>query len=196
MGVAHTRHLTATGLAGVCGVLLIINGFVEILATGRNQMTTNAHPVEIEAEASDFTPLTAEEARLLREKNPESSPWWVIAGQVAAGLIVAAVAWWWTDRPVVGLSSLYGSLAVAVPAAMFVRGAMKRPGAGNESAAMLRFFVWELVKLGSTVAFLAAAPWVIDDLHWLALLAGVVAALKMYWVALLVRPGFLNRKRF
>ncbi|RYF47501.1 MAG: ATP synthase subunit I [Comamonadaceae bacterium] len=157
-------------------------------------MTTNACPVEIEAEASDFTPLTAEEARLLREKNPELSPWWVVAGQFGAGLLVALVAWWWTERPVVGLSSLYGSLAVAVPAAMFVRGAMKRSSLGNESAAMLRFFVWELVKLGSTIAFLAAAPWVIGDLHWLALLAGVLAAMKMYWVALLVRPGLLNRK--
>ena len=58
---------------------------------------------------------------------------------------------------------------------------------------MLRFFVWELIKLGLTIAFLAAAPWLVSGLNWLAMLAGVVAAMKMYWVALVVRPRLLNR---
>lgn len=58
---------------------------------------------------------------------------------------------------------------------------------------MLRFFVWELIKIALTIALLAAAPWLISGLVWLALLAGVVVAMKMYWVALLVRPRLLNR---
>jgi ATP synthase protein I len=70
---------------------------------------------------------------------------------------------------------------------------MRGTQAGHPSAAMLRFFVWELIKLALTVAFLAAAPWVIGDLSWLAMLAGIVAAMKMYWVALVVRPRLLNR---
>ena len=44
-----------------------------------------------------------------------------------------------------------------------------------------------------TAKVAAAARWVIKDLHWLALVAGVVVALKMYWVALVVRPRLLNR---
>lgn len=147
----------------------------------------------MDVEDAEFKPLTAEQAQQLRDANPEPSPWWVIVAQVVAGLIVAGIAWMWTGRPVAGASALYGAMAVAVPAALFVRGAMRGTQAGHPSAAMLRFFVWELIKLALTVAFLAAAPWVIGDLSWLAMLAGIVAAMKMYWVALVVRPRLLNR---
>jgi len=151
----------------------------------------------MDVEDAEFKPLTAEQAQQLRDANPEPSPWWVIVAQVVAGLIVAGVAWMWTGRPVAGVSALYGALAVAIPAALFVRGVMRGVTGGaqavNPSAAMLKFFVWELIKLALTVAFLAAAPWVIGDLSWLAMLAGIVAAMKMYWVALVVRPRLLNR---
>lgn len=151
----------------------------------------------MDVEDAEFKPLTAEQAQQLRDANPEPSPWWVIVAQVVAGLIVAGIAWMWTGRPVAGVSALYGALAVAIPAALFVRGAMRGVTGGaqavNPSAAMLRFFVWELIKLALTVAFLAAAPWAIGDLSWLAMLAGIVAAMKMYWVALVVRPRLLNR---
>lgn len=50
-----------------------------------------------------------------------------------------------------------------------------------------------MIKIALTVALLAAAPWLIGGLVWLAMVAGVVVAMKMYWVALLVRPKFLNR---
>ena len=152
----------------------------------------------MDVEDAEFKPLTAEQAQQLRDANPEPSPWWVIVAQVVAGLIVAGIGWGWTGRPSAGASALYGALAVAIPAALFVRGAMRTARGGTQeassaSAAMLRFFVWELIKLGLTIAFLAAAPWVVGGLNWLALLGGVVAAMKMYWVALVVRPRLLNR---
>ena len=133
-------------------------------------MTTSASiktdSTDMDVEDSDFKPLSAEQAQQLREANPELSPWWVIVAQVVAGLVVAGIAWVWTGRPIAGASALYGALAVAVPAALFVRGAMRvakrgTQEAGLASAAMLRFFVWELIKLGLTIAFLAARakPW-------------------------------------
>jgi ATP synthase protein I len=182
-------------VAGQAGFLLIINGFVKFTADNASgiPMTTSAPVSEIDAEVSDFKPLTAEEAQRLREKNPEMSPWWVIGAQVAMGLLVAGVAWMWTQRPGVAVSAFYGAMAVAIPAALFVRGVRRARGAVSQSAVMLRFFVWELIKIALTVALLAAAPWLIEGISWLALLAGVVVAMKMYWVALLVRPGLLNR---
>jgi len=182
-------------VVGQAGFLLIINGFVKFTADNASgiPMTTSAPVSEIDAEVSDFKPLTAEEAQRLREKNPEMSPWWVIGAQVAMGILVAGVAWMWTQRPGAAVSAFYGAMAVAIPAALFVRGVRRARGAVSQSAVMLRFFVWELIKIALTVALLAAAPWLIEGISWLALLAGVVVAMKMYWVALLVRPGLLNR---
>lgn len=153
-------------------------------------MTTNALGPEVDAEEADFKPLTAEEAQRLREANPAMSPWWVIGAQVAVGMLVSMVAWVWMRESSAAVSALYGALAVALPAALFVRGTR---GAVPAQAAMLRFAIWELIKLVLSVAMLAAAPWLIRDLHWLAMLAGVVAAMKMYWVALVARPRLLNR---
>jgi ATP synthase protein I len=54
---------------------------------------------------------------------------------------------------------------------------------------MAGFFGWEIAKIVLTVALLAAAPRLVPDLSWLALLAGMVVTMKTYWVALMVRPG-------
>jgi len=156
-------------------------------------MTNNTPDPADDDEVSDFKPLTAEEAQRLREQFPETSPWWVVAAQVVAGLVVALVAWAWTRELLAAGSAFYGAVAVALPAALFWRGVQRGTQQPSQAAAMLRFFVWELIKIVLTVALLAAAQWLIDGLNWLALVAGVVVALKMYWVALWVRPRLLNR---
>ena len=99
-------------------------------STLENQMNP-----EVDVEDSDFKPLSAQEAQQLREAHPEPSPWWVIVAQVAAGLVVAGIAWVWTGRPVAGASALYGALAVAIPAALFVRGLVRGTKAGSQTGA-------------------------------------------------------------
>lgn len=160
--------------------------------TTRAPVTTPAPVSEMDAEVADFKPLTADEAQRLRDANPVLSPWGVIAAQVAMGMLVSVVALLWVGEASAAWSALYGALAIALPAALFVRGAMRRAPASTQ-AAMLRFAVWEMVKLGLSVLMLGAAWWLIADLHWLALLAGVVAALKMYWLALVAGPKLLKR---
>jgi ATP synthase protein I len=125
-----------------------------------------------------FTPLTAEEARRLREQSPQVSPGWIVGAQVVVGLVSALVAWAVSGNRGVAGSLLYGAWAVALPAGLYARAVVRGAGAG--------FLMWELIKLGLTVAFLAAAPKVVPGLNWLALLAGVILATKMYWVALAV----------
>ena len=49
------------------------------------------------------------------------------------------------------------------------------------------FFVGEFIKIGSTIAFLALIAWAWKDVVWLALIVAVIAALKSYMVALLLR---------
>jgi ATP synthase protein I len=154
-------------------------------------MTTSAPRAETEREDSDFKPLTAEAARQLREQQPQLSPWWVIVAQVAAGVLVALVAWGWTGRTSAGWSAFYGAMTAAIPAALFARGLRGRFSSLNLGTAVFGFLLWEMVKLAVTVSMLIAAPRLVPGLEWLALLAGLVVALKMYWVA----PVFAPRKR-
>jgi ATP synthase protein I len=56
------------------------------------------------------------------------------------------------------------------------------PGAGAVS-----FMFLEFAKILLSVAMLVMAPKVVPDLNWFAVLAGLVAGLKVYWFALLWR---------
>lgn len=135
-----------------------------------------------------FEPLTAEQARRLRELNPPVSPWRVIVGQGVVGLVTALAAWGLTGRQDVGWSAAYGAMAVVIPAAIFARGLTWRFSSRSAKGAAAGFMVWELVKIALTVAILVAAPRWVEALSWPALLAGMVLTFKVYWVALAVSP--------
>jgi len=87
-------------------------------------------------------------------------------------------------------SAVYGALAVIVPAALFARGLTSRVASVNVGAAVFGFFLWEMVKIGLTVAMLFAAPRLVNDLSWPAMLAGLVVTMKVYCVALGFRKVF------
>jgi len=131
-----------------------------------------------------FKPLTREEAQKLREAKPSVSPWAVLAGQLVVGVLVACVAWVLTGRQSVGWSALYGALAVVVPGALFARGLTSKVSSMNPGAAVAGFFLWEMVKIGLTVAMLFAAPRMVSDLSWPALLVGLVVTMKVVWLVL------------
>ena len=141
-----------------------------------------------DAEPQDFKRLTAQEAQALREIDPALSPWWVVGMQCVVGFAAALVAWGVSGKASVGLSAAYGALAVIIPAALFARGLMSKFSSLHAATASFGFFLWEAVKLAVSIAMLAAAPQLIENLSWLALLAGLVVTLKMYWFALLKRP--------
>lgn len=139
----------------------------------------------------DFKPLTAEQARLWRVANPVVSPWRIVRLQLLVGVALALSGWFLTGLSHVGWSVAYGALAVVIPAALFVRGLVSRPGVAG--AALTRFFVWELAKIALTVAMLLAAPELVPELSWLALVAGFVVTMKVYWVAVWLHPGRRRR---
>lgn len=132
--------------------------------------------------------LSAQEVQELRKKNPPVSPWRVVVGQVLVGLLVAFGAWMLSGAVSVGWSAGYGALAVAVPAAVFARGLTGRFASLNPAAAVMGFFVWELVKVVLTVAMLFAAPRLVSDLSWPAMLIGLVVTMQVYWAALILAP--------
>jgi ATP synthase protein I len=150
-------------------------------------MKNQAYETESEDEDPDFKPLTAQEAQAWRRRHPPLSVWRVVIGQVLVGVLVVVLAWLLSGKPSVAWSAGYGALSVVLPATLFAR-ALARQSA-DAGAAMVKIFVWELAKLVLTVAMLAAAPRLVRDLNWLALLAGMVVTMKTYWVALKLWPG-------
>lgn len=146
-------------------------------------MVTIAGDTE-EQEVSDFTPLTAAEAKVLREQHPSLSLWWVVAGQLVVGVLVALIAWAVTASQTVGVSAAWGALAVIVPAALFARGVTGQFASANAGSAVLSFFVWEMVKIFVTVGILFAAHRLVAGLSWPAMLLGLVVTMKVYWIAL------------
>ncbi|MES2946398.1 MAG: ATP synthase subunit I [Pseudomonadota bacterium] len=146
-----------------------------------------------EGEGEDFKPLSREEAKALSQKlRSQQAPLSllrVLVWQAVTGLLLASCVWVWSGNSSTGWSVLYGSLCVVVPAAIFARGFGRQMAFGQSGttvpagAAMAGFFIWELVKVVLTVAMLLAAPKMVVQLNWLALLAGFVVTMKVYWVA-------------
>ena len=140
--------------------------------------------------SDDFRRLTAEEVQKLRLQQPLLSIWRVVLAQVVVGLAVAALTWLFTGRVSAAWSAAYGALAVVVPAALFARGLTSKTSTINSGTAVFGFLLWEMVKIGLTIAMLYAAIWLVKDLNWPAMLVGLVVTMKVYWVVFAWRKVF------
>lgn len=150
---------------------------------------SGAQGSEFDGEPDVFVPLTPEQAAVVRAANPSTSPWWVVVGQIVMGLLAVGLALVWFDERV-AKSLACGVLAVVVPAALFARGLTSQFARANVGAAVMSFFVWELVKIVVTLGILFAAHRLVADLSWPAMLVGLVVTIKVYWLALAFRrPG-------
>ncbi len=141
----------------------------------------------------NFKPLTRQEAEQLRQASPSVSVWTVLGAQLATGVILALTAALLTGRQNVGWSALYGALVTVVPGALFARGLKSKVSLMNPGVAVAGFFLWEMVKIAASVGMLIAAPQLVAELDWLAMLIGLVVTLNMYWVVLLMRPKRKNK---
>lgn len=141
-----------------------------------------------------FEPLTREQAAAFRAANPPLSPWRVVAVQAVVGLVVAVLGAALTAEAAIGWSALYGAAVAVVPGALMAWGLSRRSGSMTPAAGVAGFLLWEVVKIAVAVLMLVLAPWIVRPLSWLALLAGLVVCLKVYWVALLWRGRGGNRR--
>ena len=141
-----------------------------------------------DGEISDFTPLTGEQARALALKSPSISPWKVVGWQVIVGSVFALFGWLITGQRLVGVSAAWGGLAVVLPAALFARGVTGGFASANAGSAVASFFLWEFVKILVTIVVMYGAYRSVSGLIWPAMLAGLVLTMKVYWVALGIRP--------
>ena len=99
---------------------------------------------------------------------------------------VVAVAWLVSGGQSFAIrSAAYGALAAWLPAVLFARLVARRMRQqANAASALLALMVGEGIKIALTVALLLAAPRLLAQVHWLALLAGFVVTIKAAWVAL------------
>jgi ATP synthase protein I len=139
-----------------------------------------------------FEPLSFEQAQLviqgLRKTTSLLSPWRLIRWQLLIGVFATLIAFVSFDGWLAALSVAYGAIAVMLPASIFAWGLKRSEGAESPLLASAGFFVWEVVKVGLTVVMLFAAPALIENLNWLALLAGFVVTMKVYWIAIWLYP--------
>jgi ATP synthase protein I len=159
------------------------------LKTGKPSETPEAADEGLEPE---FKPLSAQEAQAWRQHNPQASPWRVSLLQVGVGVLMALLTGLFTGEWNLAASAAWGSVAVVVPAVVFVRALSRQMRRTQPGSALVGLMVWELVKIVLTVALLLAAPKVISDLNWLALVAGFVVTMKVYWLAMAL--GWMQRK--
>ncbi len=132
-------------------------------------------------------PLTREQAQALRAQDPPVSPWRVLGVQAGVGAVMALLVALITGRQEWAWSVLYGAATVVVPGALLARGMTSRLSSVSPGASAVSFMLWEVVKIGVSVAMLLLAPQLVQPLSWPALLAGLVLCIKVYWVALLWR---------
>jgi ATP synthase protein I len=161
------------------------------LQSGGNTEVSNAWVDE--GVEDDFKPLTQEEARQWRIRNPEVSVWRVVFWQAALCVLVGLAGWLYTKQAAV--SALLGGLSVLLPSAVMAYGltssglakalAAMFPGMAKASLAGVLF--WEGIKVLLVLAMLWSAPRLVSELNWLALVAGLVVVLKAYWLEFFLR---------
>lgn len=142
---------------------------------------------EVGDEGDDFKPLTPDEAREWRKAQKPVSIWRVLVWQCAAMVLAGLVAWWLAGAASAAWSAAYGGAAVVVPSAVMAWGVTFGRLTGLLSlfaqGSLAAVVFWEGVKVLLSVAMLALAPLLVAHLNWLALVAGLVLVLKVYWLA-------------
>lgn len=134
-------------------------------------------------EASVIKPLTADEARLWREKHPQVSAWRVVFMQAVVAVVLIVLVWLLLGSQVAA-SVAWGAFAVVASSAVLARGVSRQ--FKHPTAMLASLFGWEIVKLALCVALLMLTPKVLASPNWLAVLAGLVLMLKTYWMAFLL----------
>ncbi len=132
-----------------------------------------------------YKALTREEAQALRAKSPPLSPWRVVITQAVVGGVAALLAALVTGKQEMAWSVLYGAAVVVLPGALLARGMTSRLSSVSPGASAVSFMLWEMTKIGVSIAMLVLAPKLVQPLSWPALLVSLVLCMQVYWLALL-----------
>lgn len=139
----------------------------------------------------DFKPLSTQEAAVWRTKQRRMSVWRVLGWQLSAICLMGVLTGLFTRQTTDVLSAVYGGLAVVLPASVMAWGLRAKRLTQLLSlfakGSLLALFFWEGVKIVLSILMLALAPVLLKNLNWLALVAGFVLVIKVYWLALFIQ---------
>ena len=140
----------------------------------------------------EFKALTAEEAAAWRLSHPQTSPWHVLFLQIGVGALMVLLTGLLTQEFHLAASVAWGCVSAVIHAVVFIRALSRQMRQIQPKVVLMGLFFWELVKIILTVALLLVAPKVISNLSWLALVAGFVVTIKVYWLAMAL--GYMQQK--
>ncbi len=149
----------------------------------------------------EFKRLSAEEAAAWRSKQPRESVWSVVLWQLLLGAVLVPLVWLLTRSVELAWSAGYGALCILLPTALMAYGLtssglarlVKRLFPGVAGMSLAGLFFWEGVKVLLALAMMWQAPKLVPGLNWLALVAGLVVALKAYWLEFWMRSRRISR---
>ncbi len=104
--------------------------------------------------------------------------------QIVATFAAAGLAWMWAGQHG-AISAGLGGTVVVIPNLLFALSLWAAARSGRASAA--GFLVGEFIKVAATLALLVIVAGAYRDLHWLALLAGLIVALKANLFVILIK---------
>jgi ATP synthase protein I len=154
-----------------------------VLLVNSPQLVDVGKSVNEDTPESDPTPVpwSAEQAQTWRQTQRALPVVGLVAAQFGLGAVVALIAYA-AFGSTAALSAGYGALCAALPSALLARGMRSALSRANPVAG---FMVWEFVKLGLGAAMLVAAPKLLSEVNWFALLIGLILTLKVVFLAAL-----------
>ncbi len=169
----------------------IIVSFAEF-ASSRYRLVTTVKTLppplpDEEIKEEVFRRYSPQEAEQLRKTIPSISPWRVVRWMLMAAVVIGLVSFSFFDLPT-ALSAAYGSLVVALPAAVLARGMTSPLSRMSAVSGAMAFMLWEMVKIGLSIGMLMLAPSLMASLNWPALLIGLILTMKVYFVAAIYKP--------
>jgi ATP synthase protein I len=152
-------------------------------------MKTLPPPLADEAVSQEeaYQSYSRQEAEQLRRAHPQISPWRVVLWMWIAAVVIGLASWLIFDLNT-ALSAAYGSVVVALPAAVLARGMTSPLSRMSIASGAMAFMLWEMVKIGLSIGLLMLAPSLIASLNWPALLIALILTMKVYFVAAIVKP--------
>ena len=144
-------------------------------------------------ESIAHVPLTVQQAEVLKQKlgsiKLEDFLIRVSTWQITAAVLMGMLAWLLWREKASAVAVFYGAMCAVLPSALVAFVVKRRLATGvlkHSGDMLLGLFVLELIKVVAAICLLLAAPLVLESPQWVAVVAGFVLTLKIYWLVALL----------